>query len=252
MVGRVIRDYIERGAKKLTVPGFGTFMRREGGSVIFVDLLRGDDHVLSEMVEDRGGFSEVEAMAKIDRFIFEIKTSITRHGRATIEGFGTMTVDPNGVYQFDHTPRAVPVRERATQEKLFGADVSAAAPPLRPKPGGEGVAPADRAVETGGGPSTSAVGNDGGRDSEFSPRGAGRTPIPTPRPQEPPRRPATDNHTRESDPRERTPRGPRESRKLSGIDIILIVAIVAAVVALIAMVFGLTAAGDMPFMSDRN
>ncbi len=120
MVGKVIRDYMEGGAKKLTVPGFGTFMRRDGGEVIFVDLLRGDDHILSEMVEDRGGYSEIEAMAVIDRFIFETKNAIESRGNASIAGFGTMTLDHKGVYQFDYSPGARPVKkETAVQESLF-------------------------------------------------------------------------------------------------------------------------------------
>lgn len=119
MVGKVIRSHFEGGAKKLTVPGFGTFMRKDGGEVIFVDLLRTDDGVLSELVEDYGNYSEVEAMALIDRFIFETRTTIERAGHSKIDGFGTLTLDHKGAYRFDYTPRAVPRRENAVQEKLF-------------------------------------------------------------------------------------------------------------------------------------
>jgi nucleoid DNA-binding protein len=143
MVGKIIRDYIEGGAKKLTVPGFGTFMRRENGGVVFVDLLRGDDTTLSEMVEDTGGYSQLEAMALIDRFIFETRNRIERHGSAAIDGFGTMRVDHKGVFQFDYSPRARAVKETATQERLFefGGTTPptarvAAATPLQERRGG--------------------------------------------------------------------------------------------------------------------
>ncbi len=120
MVGTIIRDYIERGGKKLTVPGFGTFMRKDSGEIIFVDLLRTDDGVLAELVEDYGHYSEVEAMALIDRFIFEVRNDIEFHGNARIDDFGTMTRDEKGLLQFTYAPSVRPVSERAVQEKLFG------------------------------------------------------------------------------------------------------------------------------------
>jgi hypothetical protein len=152
MVGRIIGDYMEgRGgmhaARKLTVPGFGTFMRkdtggggegRDGGNsrddahgeVIFVDLLRRDDGVLASLVEDYGHYSEVEAMALIDRFIFETRNNIERDGSSQIEGFGTMTLDHKGLYQFDYSPAARPAtKEIAVQEELFGKEEPAAPSP---------------------------------------------------------------------------------------------------------------------------
>jgi hypothetical protein len=55
---------------------------------------------------------------------------------------------------------------------------------------------------------------------------------------------------RRSIPAQKSKKGAGE-RKLSRIDTILIVAIAAAVLALVAMVFGLTTAGEMPFMQQR-
>lgn len=123
MIAKIIRDYIEGGARKLTVPGFGTFMRREGGEVVFVDLLRTDDGVLCELVEDYGSYPELEAMALVDRFAFETKKSIERQGSAVLEGFGVMRRDEGGNYQFDYTPAARPMKETAVQEDLFKAPV---------------------------------------------------------------------------------------------------------------------------------
>lgn len=134
MVSKVIRDYMEGGAGKLTVPGFGTFMRRGKGEIVFVDLLRGDDPTLSQLVEDAGGYSELEAMALIDRFIFRTKSAIERQGSATIEGFGSMTIDSKGIYQFTHTPaRAKKTSETAVQEKIvFGDTIPTSRPAPRP------------------------------------------------------------------------------------------------------------------------
>ncbi len=212
MVDKIIRDYIEGGAKKLTVPGFGTFMRREGGEVIFVDLLRGDDHTLSEMVEDSGGYSELEAMALIDRFIFKTRDAIERTGSAVIEGFGTMTLDHKGAYQFRYSPKSKPVKEHAVQERLFEEK-----PPRRQQP----------AVEP---PPV--------RQAEIVPKSAAVPARRNAGPGKPAHRPQAGK------PRRKEPQGAKHSRA----DIILIVAIIAAALAVVAMVFAFRA-GNMPFLS---
>jgi nucleoid DNA-binding protein len=228
MVGKVIRDYIEGGAKKLTVPGFGTFMRRdEGGGnahggVIFVDLLRTDDGALREMVEDRGGFSEVEAMALIDRFIFETKNTIERTGNATIDGFGTMSLDQKGVYQFTYSPKARAVKENAVQERLFEKETPR---PTSPRPAR--TTEANRPTP----PTRPAVKHTD--EWEDEPR-----KVRTPR-----------SEKRRPERRSPQPAGARRKPqgKRSTTDTILIVAIAAAAIALIAMIFGMTA-GNMPFL----
>jgi hypothetical protein len=227
-------------------------MRREGGEVIFVDLLRGDDHTLSEMIEDRGGFSEVEAMAKIDRFIFEVKNAIARQGRATIEGFGTMTLDPKGVYQFQYAPKARPTAERAVQEKLFGkepAPVAASQHSSEQQPRPEAVAAAPSS-------GTPARDNAATRPPAAAPQriSAQEPPRRSVAGQQPVRRPASAEAQRRQAPaglqRRPAPRKPTrhdKRRKLSRVDIILIIAITAALIALVSMAFGLTATSEMPF-----
>ena len=216
VVGKVIRDYMEGGAKKLTVPGFGTFMRREGAQggsdIIFVDLLRVDDsNTLSEMVEDRGSLSELEAMAMIDRFIFETRNAVERNGSATIAGFGTLTVDHKGVYKFAHSPTARPTKETAVQESLFERGESGARPSTKAE-GGGAKSPEVRHVAT-----------------------------QAPKEDRPIRRPATPGVRPVA--KKRSP-----SNKPSPMDTILIVAIIAAAIALVALVFGMSS-GNMPFLS---
>ncbi len=134
MVAKVIREYLAEGKNKLTVPGFGTFMKRDSGNVIFVELLRTDDGILSELVEDTGNYSDVEAMALIDRFIFNVRKEIERHGKAVLEGFGEMTRDENGALKFTYQPARKPVPETARQERLFEEKEPAKRVVRRPAP----------------------------------------------------------------------------------------------------------------------
>ena len=124
MVAKIIRDYMEGGKKKLTVPGFGTFMRKDSGEMIFVDLLRKDDGVLRELVENYGHYSDVEAMALVDRFIFETKNGIEKHGSTPMDGFGTMYIDEKGLYQFDYSSLSKQKEENPVLEKLYSKEKS--------------------------------------------------------------------------------------------------------------------------------
>ncbi len=213
MVGKVIRDYMEGGAKKLTVPGFGTFMRRDGtqggSSIIFVDLLRVDDsNTLSEMVEDRGSLSELEAMARIDRWIFETRNALERRGSAVIEGFGTFTVDHRGGYKFNHSPVARPTKETAVQERLFDD--------------------ANRRHE---------------KSRDFNPRSTKHSADSLPAA-------SADGLSRRTHPKgfSQPSKKRKPTTKPSRMDTILIVAIIAAAIALVVLVFGMSS-GNMPFLS---
>lgn len=230
MVGKVIRDYIEGGAKRVTVPGFGTFMRKDTGEVIFVELLRGDDGILRELIEDYGRYSEVEAMALVDRFTFETKNAIERTGSASIDGFGTMTLDGKGLYRFDYSPRPKATRESAVQEKLFAVEEGKnagrmprqAAPhrPEHPAPRTTGSAGANRGVSQ-------------GRDTGLHATQSRREPA----------------AYRTAQMRRKTNTKAKMGTSAPS-DLFMIIAIAAAVIAIVALAFGLSA-GNMPFMMNR-
>lgn len=228
MVGKVIRDYMETGAKKLTVPGFGTFMRKDTGNVIFVDLLRKDDGKLRELVEDYGHYSEVEAMAMVDRFIFETKTAIERNGSAAIDGFGTILSDDKGLYRFDYSPKAKPVKEHPVQERLFG--------PEEQRTGSEESHTAAVKPHVATAKSASAADKNTTTRSETS-------VSERERPQQIKR---TNHGTRPAPNRTAQARRIKKSRNLQPSALILI-AIIAATIAIIVMVYGLST-GNMPFI----
>ena len=49
MISKIIHDYLLHD-KRITVPGFGSFIRKENGQIAFVEILRADDGVLSSLV----------------------------------------------------------------------------------------------------------------------------------------------------------------------------------------------------------
>ena len=122
MVVGVIRDYLleGEGEKRLALPGFGTFVRRAGRSQIsFDDSARTDDGLVGSLVESFGHYAPVEAMALVDRFVFETKRAIEQTGSAVLEGFGVMSLDPKGHYRFTTAP--APPKD-GVQRKLFGQE----------------------------------------------------------------------------------------------------------------------------------
>ncbi len=226
MVAKIIRDYIEGGAARLTVPGFGTFMRKASGEVIFVDLLRTDDGVLCDLVEDYGRLTQLEAMGVVDRFVFEARNGIEKNGNVVLEDFGVMSKDAAGKYQFEYKPVARPVAETAVQEELWG-DNNVAADGAR------------RAVGDARRPSGSAH----SRASEYSQSQS-------------PEHSRSYNRSRhgsraseQSRSRQRSHNGSRVSAPPDKkTDTIMIVAVVAAIIAIVVMAFAFSA-GSMPFLS---
>jgi nucleoid DNA-binding protein len=208
MVGKIISEYLQAGHKKVTVPGFGTFMRKDSGEVIFVDLIRKDDGLLRELVEDYGNYNEVEAMALVDRFIFEIKHDIERTGSVTIADFGTMFLDEKGIYQFDYSPKIAPVKETAVQESLFG---------------------------------------DGKLDSSQAEKPIAQKPVEQPRTvaQKPMKQPRTVAQSPSTHPRSTTQRPAKG--KTGKVDKWIVIAIIAGVIAVAIIVYGLSGSG-MPFL----
>ncbi len=131
MVSKIICDYL-RHDKRITVPGFGSFIRKEDGQIAFVEILRGDDGVLSSLVRRKGDYTEVEAAAVIDRFIFEIKHALQTSGSIHIKGLGTMSLKGGG--KIDFRSDAVPRAASATKPAAPRTTVSAQRPSVKTPP----------------------------------------------------------------------------------------------------------------------
>jgi hypothetical protein len=99
IITNIIVEYLKHN-KRLCVPKLGTFIvKQSNGSIIFSDLMRGDDGVLRSLLI-AAGKHELEANGLIDRFVFEIHHAISIDGEMKIEEFGLFTADINNTISF--------------------------------------------------------------------------------------------------------------------------------------------------------
>ena len=114
MIVDVINEYLKSN-RRLVVPGFGAFLAKEDGEIIFSELLKKDDGVLTALIM-AGGKSEIEAAGAVNRFIFEVRHDLQQAGVALVEGLGTFRRTEDGVIAFEHTKPVVaePVAPKVT------------------------------------------------------------------------------------------------------------------------------------------
>lgn len=103
MINDLITKYIATN-KRLVLPGFGAFIRKDSGDVVLVEFLRKNDGVLSSLISAQNGIDEQEALAQIELYTAEIKRSVATTGSYFIEGLGRIFSSPNGVYELEYLP----------------------------------------------------------------------------------------------------------------------------------------------------
>ena len=114
MVNKIIADYLKT-SKRLVVPQFGAFIRKEdSGTIAFVPFLKKDDGVLTQLLCSAYGLTPNDAQTVINAFVEEVKESVSTHGVYIIEGVGNITTDPNGILRMEseapQQPAAQPSR----------------------------------------------------------------------------------------------------------------------------------------------
>lgn len=103
MIVEIISKYLETN-KRLVVPNLGAFIVKEAGrTVLFSNLIKGDDGVLRSLLIS-SGVSELEAAAAIDRFVFEVNFRLESRGECMLSGFGKLRNGVNGTITFTFSP----------------------------------------------------------------------------------------------------------------------------------------------------
>ena len=68
MVGEAIRGILDGGARKVIIPGCGTFIRRESGELVFTELLRTDDGRLTAALAASQGIAPEAARKLVEAY----------------------------------------------------------------------------------------------------------------------------------------------------------------------------------------
>lgn len=101
MINRIIAEYI-KGHKRLVVPDFGAFIRKETGEVVLIEFLKKNDGVLISLIAATKGISEQEAFEAAEQYVAKIKRNIAQSGDYYIEGLGRIYVTPSGFYELEY------------------------------------------------------------------------------------------------------------------------------------------------------
>lgn len=117
MISRIITQYLSKN-KRLVVPDFGAFIRKDSGEVVFMEFLKKDDRILTSLVSRVYNVSEEQANLIIAKFISDVKEAGTQGNGYVIEGLGVMRASSDGLYHLDYNPSAkASVEPKVQQEK---------------------------------------------------------------------------------------------------------------------------------------
>ena len=275
MINKIIAEYL-RTNKRLVVPHFGAFIRKENSeAIVFVPFLKKDDGVLQQLLVSEYGMDSADAQAVIDEYIAEIKERIAARGAYVIEGVGRLMTDSNGICYLElgaapaqaaavrpvdtaspvgpasfPAPSAEPARHTKIQQQARPTEktdkLGAAASPQSPARKPEAQYPPDTRPSN---PVTSRSVQDA---LYGNPRPAPmqapadrqeqtfRTPMPNVRPGNQPPRPPMPPQGRPAGTGYRPSRPVGRQAPKSKADGFIVIAILAAVAALAAIIFGLT------------
>ena len=86
----IIAEYLGSN-RRLVVPDFGVFVAKESGELLFSELLRTDDGVLTGLLAARG---LNETAVTIDRFVFEVRHELEAYGYCRLGELGTLRLEP--------------------------------------------------------------------------------------------------------------------------------------------------------------
>ncbi len=100
MIEQVIQDYL-RNNRRLVLPEFGAFLKKEEGAVLFVPFLNKDDGVLTGLVAQAYGATQAEARGIVSQYVAAMHAAIDGNGFYVIPGLGTLKPDANGILGLD-------------------------------------------------------------------------------------------------------------------------------------------------------
>ena len=110
MLSRIVAAKLREG-RRLIIPDLGVFIVKGDGSLLFSELMRGDDGVLRSAVAAERGVSDAEALRIIERFVTDIRRALDCGMSYRLEGMGMLSRDSRGVVVFTSREQIMMRRE---------------------------------------------------------------------------------------------------------------------------------------------
>lgn len=118
MVNRFIAEYMAN-SRRLILPGVGAFVRRtEGGEIVFVEMFKQNDGVLTNLISQKMDISAEQANILIERLITELQHDLRYYGYYTIPALGTLRqTEKSIIFQADAPASLQAEQPQAVQSK---------------------------------------------------------------------------------------------------------------------------------------
>lgn len=136
-IDEIIVGCLEGDRRRIIIPGFGAFVKRPEGEIVFIDILNTDDGALTAELQRRAGLNGDEAHQAMEKYSFHLKTELLYNKAVKVEGIGTVRMTPDGSFEID-----LPVAE--VQEDPVAApapenEIPVAAAPIPEEEGWENI-----------------------------------------------------------------------------------------------------------------
>ena len=99
MISRIVNKLLET-EKRITIPALGSFMRRNDGAIVFTDMLKDDDGVLSNHIASQMSITPNEALEDIAKFTEQVNRNLRERGIAELSDLGLLTRNTQGKITF--------------------------------------------------------------------------------------------------------------------------------------------------------
>ena len=99
MISRIVNKLLET-EKRITIPALGSFMRRNDGAIVFTDMLKDDDGVLSNHIAIQMSITPNEALEDIAKFTEQVNRNLRERGIAELSDLGLLTRNAQGKITF--------------------------------------------------------------------------------------------------------------------------------------------------------
>ena len=95
MISREIKKLLQT-EKRVTVPSLGSFMKRSDGVLLFTDMFKDNDGVLSRALMNSLSLTEQQATEQIARFVADVERGLTEGGEVRLTDFGVLSRSADG------------------------------------------------------------------------------------------------------------------------------------------------------------